>query len=54
MVANSPEEAKIYIDFYLGTTNMPFGIDMWVADQRAKATEYVGKTRSRNKFRTTA
>jgi len=28
MVANSPEEAKIYIDFFRETTDMPFGIDM--------------------------
>jgi tetrahydromethanopterin S-methyltransferase subunit H len=50
MVANSPEEAKIYIDFYLETTDMPFGIDMWVAEQRAKATEYVAKLGVQNKF----
>src|SRR5512140_2419078 len=50
MVANSPEEAKIYIDFYLETTDMPFGIDMWVAEQRAKATEYVAKLGVQDKF----
>ena len=50
MVANSPEEAKIYIDFYLETTNMPFGIDMWVAEQRAKATEYVAQLGVQDKF----
>jgi len=50
MVANSPEEAKIYIDFFLETTNMPFGIDMWVAEQRAKATEYVSKLGVQDKF----
>ncbi|HWR72922.1 MAG TPA: tetrahydromethanopterin S-methyltransferase subunit H [Nitrospirota bacterium] len=50
MVANSPEEAKIYIDFYLETTSMPFGIDMWVAEQRAKATEYVAKLGVQDKF----
>jgi len=49
-VANSPEEAKIYIDFFLETTDMPFGIDMWVAEQRAKATEYVSKLGVQNKF----
>jgi tetrahydromethanopterin S-methyltransferase subunit H len=43
MVANTPEEAKIYIDFYRETTTMPFGIDMWVAEKRAQATEYVAK-----------
>ena len=50
MVANSPEEAKIYVDFFLETTDMPFGIDMWVAEQRAKATEYVSKLGVQNKF----
>lgn len=50
MVANTPEEAKIYIDFFLETTGMPFGIDMWVAEQRAKATEYIAKLGVQNKF----
>ncbi|MGO9612876.1 MAG: tetrahydromethanopterin S-methyltransferase subunit H [Dissulfurispiraceae bacterium] len=50
MVANSPEEAQLYIDFYLETTDMPFGIDMWVAEQRAKATEYVAKLGVQDKF----
>jgi tetrahydromethanopterin S-methyltransferase subunit H len=50
MVANSPEEAKIYVDFFLETTSMPFGIDMWVAEQRAKATEYVAKLGVQDKF----
>lgn len=50
MVANTPDEAKLYIDFYLENTSMPFGIDMWVADQRAKATEYVSKLGVQDKF----
>lgn len=50
MVANSPEEAKTYIDFFLETTGMPFGIDMWVAEQRAKATEYIAKIGAQDKF----
>jgi tetrahydromethanopterin S-methyltransferase subunit H len=50
MVANTPEEAKIYIDFFLETTGMPFGIDMWVAEQRAKATEYVSKLGVQDRF----
>lgn len=50
MVANSPEEARIYIDFYLETSSMPFGIDMWVAEQRAKATEYVASLGVQDKF----
>ena len=50
MVANTPEEARIYIDYYLENTNMPFGIDMWVAEKRAKATEYVSKLGVQDKF----
>ncbi len=50
MVANTPEEARIYIDFYLENTNMPFGIDMWVAEKRAQATEYVSKLGVQDKF----
>jgi len=50
MVANSAEEAKIYIDFYRETTTMPFGIDMWVAEKRAQATEYVAKLGLQDKF----
>lgn len=50
IVANSAEETQIYIDFYLETTNMPFGIDMWVADKRARATEYVAKLGVQDKF----
>ncbi len=50
MVANTPEEAKIYVDFFLETTGMAFGIDMWVAEQRAKATEYVAKLGVHDKF----
>lgn len=50
MVANTPEEAKIYIDFFLETTSMPFGIDMWVAEKRAQATEYISKLGVQDKF----
>ena len=50
MVANSAEEAKIYIDFYLENTDMPFGIDMWVAEKREKATEYIASLGVQDKF----
>lgn len=50
MMANSPEEAKRYIDFYTETTDMPFGIDMWVAEKRAKATEYVAEIGAQDRF----
>lgn len=50
MVANTPEEARVYMDFYLENTEMPFGIDMWVAEQRARATEYVARLGVQDKF----
>jgi len=50
MVANTPDEARMYIDFYLETTDMPFGIDMWVAEKRAKATEYIAELGVQDKF----
>lgn len=50
MVANTPEEAQIYIDFFIETTDMPFGIDMWIAEKRARATEYIAKLGVQNKF----
>jgi tetrahydromethanopterin S-methyltransferase subunit H len=50
LVANSAEEAKTYIDFYLETTAMPFGIDMWVAEKRVAATEYIAKLGVMDKF----
>jgi tetrahydromethanopterin S-methyltransferase subunit H len=50
MVANSAEEAKIYIDFYRQTTKMPFGIDMWVAEKRAQATEYIAQLGLQDQF----
>jgi tetrahydromethanopterin S-methyltransferase subunit H len=50
LVANTAEEAQLYIDFYLETTDMPFGIDMWVAEKRAKATEYIAKLGVQDKF----
>jgi len=50
MVANTPEEAEIYIDFFVETTDMPFGIDMWVAEKRAKATEHVARLGLQGKF----
>ncbi len=50
MVANTPEEAKIYIDFFRETTKMPFGIDMWVAEKRAQATEYVARLGLQDQF----
>jgi len=43
MVANSGEEMKNYIDFYVETTDIPFAIDMWKMDPRLEATKYVAE-----------
>ncbi len=52
MVANTPEEAKVYIDFFLETApgEMPFGIDMWEAGKRARATEYIARLGVQDRF----
>jgi tetrahydromethanopterin S-methyltransferase subunit H len=43
MVANSGDEMKNYIDFYVNTTTMPFAIDMWNLEPRIEATKYVAE-----------
>jgi tetrahydromethanopterin S-methyltransferase subunit H len=43
MVANSGDEMKAYVDFYVDTTDMPFAIDMWNLDPRIEATRYVAE-----------
>lgn len=43
MVANSGEEMKGYIDFYVEATDLPFAIDMWKLDPRMEATKYVAE-----------
>lgn len=50
MMANSADEAKVYIDFFVETTDMPFAIDMWVAEKRQQATEYVAKLGLQDRF----
>ena len=41
MVANSPEEMKAYVDFFVGVSDRPFAIDIWVQDTRVEATRYI-------------
>ena len=41
MVANSGDEMKGYVDFFVDTTDMPFAIDMWNLEPRMDATRYV-------------
>jgi tetrahydromethanopterin S-methyltransferase subunit H len=41
MVANSPEEMKAYVDFFVGVSERPFAIDIWVQKTRLEATRYI-------------
>jgi len=41
MVANSVDEMKAYIDFFIKVTDMPFGIDIWVSKTRLASARYV-------------
>jgi tetrahydromethanopterin S-methyltransferase subunit H len=41
MVANSPDEMKAYVDFFVSVSDRPFAIDMWVQNTRVEATRYI-------------
>ena len=41
MVANTADEMKRYIDFYINVTDMPFAIDIWMQKTRLAAAQYV-------------
>ncbi len=41
MVANSPEEMKAYVDFFVSVSDRPFAIDIWVQETRVEATRYI-------------
>jgi tetrahydromethanopterin S-methyltransferase subunit H len=41
MVANSPDEMKGYVDFFVGVSDRPFAIDIWVQNTRLEATRYI-------------
>jgi tetrahydromethanopterin S-methyltransferase subunit H len=41
MVANSPDEMKAYVDFFVGVSDRPFAIDIWVQATRVEATESI-------------
>lgn len=43
MVANSEDEIKTYIDFFITTTEMPFAIDIWRQEIRLAAARYISK-----------
>jgi tetrahydromethanopterin S-methyltransferase subunit H len=41
MVANSEDEMKAYVDFFISVTKMPFAIDIWMQKTRLAAARYV-------------
>jgi tetrahydromethanopterin S-methyltransferase subunit H len=41
MVANSEDEIKTYIDFFISVTDMPFAIDVWQQKIRLAAARYI-------------
>jgi tetrahydromethanopterin S-methyltransferase subunit H len=41
MVANSPDEMKAYVDFFVSVSDRPFAIDIWVQNTRLEATKYI-------------
>ena len=50
MVANAPDEAKTYVDFFTGVTEMPFAIDIWVQKTRVAAARYVAELGLQDRF----
>ena len=43
MVANQADEMKTYIDFFIGVTDMPFAIDVWVQKTRLAIAHYIAE-----------
>ncbi|MGB9846710.1 MAG: tetrahydromethanopterin S-methyltransferase subunit H family protein [Desulfotomaculales bacterium] len=43
MVANSLDEMKAYIEFFLSISSQPFGIDIWVEKTRLEVAAYVAE-----------
>lgn len=43
MVANSEEEIKTYIDFFISVTDMPFAIDIWQQKTRLAGARYISR-----------
>ncbi|MFC1824550.1 tetrahydromethanopterin S-methyltransferase subunit H [Thermodesulfobacteriota bacterium] len=43
MVANSEDEIKAYIDFFIGVTDIPFAIDIWMLKTRLAAARYIAE-----------
>jgi tetrahydromethanopterin S-methyltransferase subunit H len=49
MVANSAEEMKTYIDFFVTVTEMPFAIDIWQQKIRLAAARYIAERGLQNR-----
>lgn len=49
MVANSAEEMKTYIDFFVTVTEMPFAIDIWQQKIRLEAARYIAERGLQNR-----
>jgi tetrahydromethanopterin S-methyltransferase subunit H len=43
MVANTEDEMKTYIDFFINVTDMPFAIDIWTQKTRLAAARYIAE-----------
>jgi tetrahydromethanopterin S-methyltransferase subunit H len=43
LVANTAEEIKTYIDFFVSVTDIPFAIDIWMQKTRLAAARYVAE-----------
>jgi len=43
MAANTPDEIKTYVDFFISLTDMPFAIDIWVQKTRLAAARYIAE-----------
>jgi len=43
MVANTLDEMKIYVDFFINVTEMSFAIDIWVPKTRVAAARYIAE-----------
>ena len=43
LVANSLDEIKTYVDFFVSVTDMPFAIDIWMQKTRLAAARYIAE-----------
>jgi tetrahydromethanopterin S-methyltransferase subunit H len=50
LVAPGLDEMKAYTDYYLNTTDLPFGIDTWTQEARLQAAQHVAELGVQDKF----